>query len=138
MILYGTIPYNIVQYGTGVRTSGASINTPYEKEISHEIPTFGQLRTPGFGGGARHNDLRRRMGLGFSQGRSTQGVRRLSRGRGQFHRRRQLLYKRDERIVSRRVYQGRSPERGAGHEILECRSGHRSERGRQSTQEYDA
>src|ERR1700745_3435154 len=67
-----------------MRTSGASINTPYEKEISHEIPTFGQLRTPGFGGGARHNDLRRRMGLGFSQGRSAQGVRRLSRGRGNF------------------------------------------------------
>ena len=45
-------------------------------------------------------------GWGFSQGRSTQGVRRLSRGRRQFHRYRELLHQRDERIVSRRVYEG--------------------------------
>src|SRR5258708_36487418 len=89
-----------------------------EKGDSHEIPTFRQLRTPGFGGSTRHNDLRRRMGLGFGQGRSAQGVRRLSRGGGEFHRHRQLLHKRDERIVSRRVYEGPSPEHGASHEIL--------------------
>src|SRR5260370_17488957 len=29
---------------------------PNGKGDSHAIPTFGQLRTPGFGGGARHND----------------------------------------------------------------------------------
>ena len=49
-----------------------------------------------------------------------------------FHRHRQLLHKRDERIVSRRVYEGPSPEHGDGHEILLRCSGHRSERGRQS------
>ena len=52
---------------------------------------------------------------------------------GEFHRHRQLVHQGDERIVSRRVYEGPSPEHGAGHEILYCRSGHRSERGRQSS-----
>src|ERR1700688_4942445 len=76
------------------------------------------------------------MGLGFSQGRSTQSVRRLSRGRGQFHRHRQLLHERDERIVSRRVYEGPSREHGAGYEIHHVRSGHRSECGWQPAQKH--
>src|SRR2546423_7530706 len=39
---------------------------------------------------------------------------------------------------SRRVYEGSSPERGPGHEIHHVCSGHRSERGWQSAQEYGA
>jgi aldo/keto reductase family protein len=37
-----------------------------------------------------------------------------------------------------RVYGGPPPERGDGHEIHECLSRHRSERGRQPPEEYDA
>src|ERR1700719_2064979 len=56
----------------------------------------------------------------------------------QFHRHRELLHQRDERIVSRRVYGGPSPECGPGHEIHHVCSGHRSERGWKPAQEYDA
>ena len=55
---------------------------------SYAIQTFRQQRGSSFRSSAWHHDLWRGLGLGFSQGRSTQGVRRLSRGRGQFHRHR--------------------------------------------------
>src|SRR5580704_11355133 len=48
------------------------------------------------------------------------------------------VYKRNERIVSRRVHNGLSPAWGAGHEILQRCAGHRSERGRQPPKKYHA
>src|SRR5580704_552990 len=67
-----------------------------------------------------------------------EGIRCFPRGWGQFYRYRQPLHKRDQRIVPRRVYPGPPPEPRDGHEIQPRHSGHRSERGWQSAQEYGA
>src|SRR5882724_881112 len=91
-----------------------------EKGDSYELPTFGQQRTSSFRSSARHDDLRRGLGLGFGKGRGTKGVRRFPRGRRQFHRHRELLHQRDERIVPRRVYGGPPPESRDGNEIQPC------------------
>ncbi len=77
-------------------------------------------------------------GWGAAKDEARKGIRRLPRGRRQFHRHRQHLHQRHQRIVPRRVHGGPPAERGAGHEIHQCLSGHRPERGRQPAQEHDA
>src|SRR6266508_4477436 len=84
------------------------------RKEEYEIQTTRKFWTAGFGNGSWNNDLWRRLGLGCRKGRSAKGVRRLPRGRWQFHRHRKRVHERDERIVPRRIYAGPPQEYEAG------------------------